>query len=402
VIGSLCAALLVVAALLAVPCLVLMTQCLAALGAPKAVSSTGGDPPRVAVLMPAHDEQEIIRDTVTSLRSQIGVRDRLLVIADNCSDDTAGVARDAGAQVYERREADRRGKGFALAFGLEQLATDPPDVVVIVDADCRVAQGGIERLARLAQTQNRPIQADYLLVAPPDSGPKSAVSAFAILVRNRVRARGMAVLGFPVQLTGSGMAFPWQVIRAAAPTGSHVVEDLVMGIDLALKGFGARYTPYVQVTSVLPTSERAATSQRQRWETGQLSTLLRFAPKLMGLGLIRGRLDLIALGLDLCVPPLALLVMLLLALGMVGALLTVFAGEPAVLRAAALDGVLLAVGLVSAWSRFGRATLPLHYVAVIPLYVLWKIPLYLSFLVRGRQKAWVRTERDANHPPLRD
>jgi cellulose synthase/poly-beta-1,6-N-acetylglucosamine synthase-like glycosyltransferase len=402
VIGVVHAALGLAAAILALPCLVLLVQCLAALRPPRSGLDPSAPRPRIAVLVPAHDEESIIGATVASLLPELGPGDRLVVIADNCTDATADRARAGGALVLARNEPERRGKGFALVFGLEHLSLEPPDIVVIVDADCRVASGGIERLARLAARHQCPIQADYLLTAPGGVGPKTAVSAFAFLVRNRVRARGMTELGLPVQLTGSGMGFPWSVIRQAAHTGSHVVEDLVMGIDLALKGYCPRYTHEVEVKSELPTTDRAATTQRKRWETGQLSSLFRYAPKLVGAGIAQRRLDLVGMGLDLSVPPLALLVGLLVLVSGGAAFVAAMGDLRGALLLAAVDWAILFIALGSAWFRFGRETLPLRYIVVIPFYILWKLPLYASFLVRGRQKAWVRTDRNADGSVLRD
>ena len=87
--------------------------------------------------------------------------DRLLVVADNCSDDTAALARTAGAEVVERSNAQQRGKGYALDFGVRHLASAAPDVMIIVDADCQVGEGSIERLANCCIDSGRPTQALY-------------------------------------------------------------------------------------------------------------------------------------------------------------------------------------------------------------------------------------------------
>jgi cellulose synthase/poly-beta-1,6-N-acetylglucosamine synthase-like glycosyltransferase len=379
--------------LLLVPCLVLMVECLAAI-LPARRAAEGAGAARTAILIPAHDEEGGIGATVTGLLPELGSGDRLIVIADNCGDGTAAAARSAGATVIERTDAERRGKGFAIAFGLQSLDADPPEVVVLVDADCRISPGGVARLAALARARDRPVQAEYLLAAPPRPTPLAVVSGLAVLVRNRVRPRGLARLGLASQLTGSGMAFPWQVLRHAPETGSNLVEDLVMGLQMALGGHAPLGCPEVQVTSELPAGNQAARKQRRRWEHGQLATLVHYGPRLLAAGLQRGRLDLLGLGLDLVVPPLALLVMMLMAfLGVAGlaALLHWVSWAPAGMGAAALAALALGVG--AAWARFGRQTLPFRFLVVVPFYVLWKIPLYVSLLVGRKQKTWERTAR---------
>lgn len=394
------AAATLLALVLAIPCLVFFVECAVALLPGQTKSpSTAGTRPRTTVVVPAHDEQLGIAATVTGLRALLGSDDRLLVVADNCSDATAAQARAAGAEVIERQSATERGKGFAIVFALDHLAAAPPDVVVIVDADCRMSDGGLEILARQAQASNRPVQAEYVLAAPEQPTPRGVLSALAVLVRNRVRPLGLLRLGLPSHLTGSGMAFPWAVLRAAPHPGANLVEDLVMGLELALAGHPPLICPAVLISSELPDRDDAALGQRRRWEHGQLATLLRYGPTLLARGLTRGRLDLVALGLDLCVPPLALLVMLIGAATVAAGLFALGGGSA--LPFAILVGALAAVGVavMGAWIKFGRDKLPLRFAFLVPLYVLWKIPLYLSFIFKGKHKAWERTRRKGETGP---
>ena len=90
---------------------------------------------RLAVLIPAHNEAAEIGITLKNLISQLKNDDRLIVIADNCTDNTALIAQQYGAIVIERNNPDQRGKGYALDYGLSFLESDPPDVVIIIDAD---------------------------------------------------------------------------------------------------------------------------------------------------------------------------------------------------------------------------------------------------------------------------
>ncbi len=393
-------ALWIVAIALLVPCTVFFVECLLGAlvrGALRAEQPNGARP-RVAILVPAHDERAGIAGTLEGLRSQLAAGDLLLVVADNCSDDTAEVARSTGATVIERRDPERRGKGYALAFGLDHLATDPPDVVVIVDADCVVAEGAIERIARLAQARDRPVQADYLLQAPKAATGLSVVSALAFVVKNRVRPRGLHALGMPCLLTGTGMAFPWRVIRMAPPTEGNLVEDMVMGLDLARMGHPPLLCPEACVTSALPDRAKAAHAQRRRWEHGHLATLAEQAPKLVADAVRKLDLRLFALALDLAVPPLSLLVLTVtLALGVsaVGVYLGASFAPFLVLSSALF---MVVIGVLVAWLAHGRSTVRASQLLAIPMYVVWKLPLYFTFLTRGRHATWERTERPADRP----
>lgn len=391
-------AMFALACALLVPCAVFFSECLlGALASKRAAPTADGSPrPRIAILMPAHDEHAVIAQTLAGLKPELLASDRLIVVADNCSDDTAALARAAGAIAIERSDQERRGKGYALAFGLDHLAQDPPDVVVIMDADCSISPGGIERLGRLAVTRDRPVQADYVLRPPENPQGVAVVSALAFIVKNRVRPRGLHALDLPCLLTGTGMGFPWHVIRAAPPTEGNLVEDMVMGLDLSVLGYPPVLCPEACVTSVLPERLGAASAQRRRWEHGHLATLLQHGPRLIGLGLTRGRLSLLALGLDLMVPPLAFLVMLV-GLGLllaVGAALLGASRGPLWLLTTSVG--MITCGVLVAWYAYGRDTLRPRHLLSIPLYAAWKIPLYLAFLVRGRHRTWERTERQPN------
>ena len=354
--------------------------------------------PKVAVLMPAHNESAGIEHTIRALAPQLNESTRLWVIADNCSDDTAQRAAQCGADVLERHDAERRGKGFALAYGLEHLAEDPPSVVVIMDADCELSEGGLVRLTHDALRFEAPVQADYVLVPTPNPSPRSIVSALAFLVKNRVRPRGLAALGFPCLLTGTGMAFPWGVLRKAPPTDDNLVEDMVMGLELSKLGHAPRLCPDVTVTSALPEGEAAANKQRTRWEHGHLHTMFAHAPTLMMQGLLRGRVELCALALELCVPPLSLLVASLLAgtflcagAALLGASLTPFL----------IFGLSLAAigcGVLTGWYSYGRELVRARDLLAIPRYVLWKLPVYFGFFSKGKQQTWERTERTQQDP----
>jgi glycosyltransferase involved in cell wall biosynthesis len=177
-----------------------LIECTAALF-PKA--STGEANPKdakdtkVTVLVPAHNEEIVIGSTLKKLIAALKEQDRLVVIADNCSDATAQIARTMGATVIERQNLEQRGKGYALDYGLQFIESDPPDVVVIVDADCTVYPGAIEQLSQCAIATQRPVQATYLMLRPKNSqSSKDFVSQFSNIVRNLARPRGLARLGY--------------------------------------------------------------------------------------------------------------------------------------------------------------------------------------------------------------
>lgn len=349
---------------------------------------------RVVVLIPAHDEAAGIAATLAALQAVSGPQVAVLVVADNCTDDTAAVARASGAEVIERTDPNARGKGYALAFGRDHIArmVAPPEVVIVLDADCRLAPGSIAALTAAALGQPaRPAQAINLIAPDLTASAMTQISGFAMVVKNLYRSRGMTRLGGAALLTGTGMAFPWPLFATAQLASGALVEDLGLGIELARAGHAAGLVEGAAVSSA-PAPPDVALIQRTRWEHGFLDTVRRSALPLLWSGLRRGsRAELLLAG-HLLVPPLALLLMLA---GAVLATTVVLGWFGAGWAPAATLAVAVAAALgvtTAAWVHGGRRWLKGSALLKAPLYVLWKLPIYLGFL-RKRETVWRRTPR---------
>jgi cellulose synthase/poly-beta-1,6-N-acetylglucosamine synthase-like glycosyltransferase len=347
----------------------------------------------IAVLVPAHNESRGLLPTLEDIKRQLRPGDRLLVVADNCTDDTAAVAAAAGAEVIERHDPTRRGKGFALDFGIQHLSSAPPNILIMIDADCRIAANAIPRLAGLCAASHRPVQALYLMSAPANSRINQQVAEFAWRVKNWLRPLGLWALGLPCQLMGTGMAFPWDVIRSVDLANGWLVEDLKLGLDLTSQGHPPLFCPSALVSSQFGSSAKAARTQRERWERGHISMILTTAPQLLYRAVTTGNWSLLALTLDLTVPPLSLLAMLVVATVVITAVCALlgFAFWPLIVSAAALATFVLAAFL--AWLKCGRDVVPIGTVISIPLYILGKLGLYRIKIFNKTDAQWVRTDR---------
>ena len=211
-----------------------------------------------AILIPAHNEELGISQTLILLRLQLTVNDRVVVVADNCSDSTAQLARNEGSEVVERFNTAQRGKGFALEAGVRYLSTNPPEVVVVLDADCELDPGSLDALTQAVAATGRPCQARNLLRLPTNAGPEASVSTFAFLVKNWVRPRALQRIGLPVALNGTGMAFPWDIIQDAPLATSEIVEDLALGLHFTRQRLGPVFCESAHVWSDLPSDPKAA------------------------------------------------------------------------------------------------------------------------------------------------
>ena len=395
----------VAAAVVAVPMLTVVIETVAAFRRRRLIATA--DPengrPRVGVIVPAHNEESGIRRTLETVMPQLRENDRCVVVADNCDDATAAIARAGGAEVVERFHATDRGKGFALAAGMDALRADAPAVVIIIDADCCPEPGTLDTLSAACVATHAAVQAADILSVSENVSQTGRLSAFAFIVKNVVRQRGMAVLGQPALLQGTGMAFPWMTIDACDLATGSIVEDLVMGLDLVERGSPVRFCDRACVVS--GQGEGAALqTQRTRWEHGYLSTMLARVPRLLVRGLA-GRPDLFMLGLDLAVPPLALLTFayvgvtgFAVAAALAASLLGGWTGLGGLLLWGPVLplltlGLLFAGAIFAASARFGRGVISPKMLLLAPVYAMSKVPIYLGFVTK-RETTWVRTQRE--------
>jgi cellulose synthase/poly-beta-1,6-N-acetylglucosamine synthase-like glycosyltransferase len=386
----------VVPALAAIPVTVFFLEIIAATALRQgqgASRPSDGTRRRVAVLVPANNESTGLLPTLTDIRRQLVRGDRLLVVADNCADDTASVASAAGAEVVERHDSAKHGKGYALDFGLRHLASDPPEIVIIIDADCRLAAETIDQLATTCAATQRPVQALYLMTSPEGSPINYRVAEFAWRVKNWLRPLGLRALKLPCQLVGTGMAFPWDVIRSADLANGWLVEDLKLGLDLAVARHPPLFCPSARVTSKFSSSSEGAGTQRRRWEQGHISTIAVTVPGLLRQAIALRDWDLLALTLDLAVPPLSLLAILVIGMFVAAAVAALFGFSSAALIVSTASLLAFVLAAFLAWVKCGRDVLPPRAIWSIAPYVLGKLPLYRRILCNRIESRWIRTDR---------
>lgn len=348
--------------------------------------------PSAVIIVPAHNEESILGARLSLLIDAAGSA-KILVVADNCTDSTAQIALEAGVDVIERHNPQMRGKGFALDFARKHLETSPPEVVLIIDADCSTDAESVRRLCLRCALMGNPCQATNLQRAAADGSPAVQVSTFAFFIKNVIRQRAQQRLAGRVHLLGTGMALPWTIFAEASLATGNVVEDLKLGQELAQKGHPPTFVEdaFVFSDAESPTN---TLSQRARWEGGFLENALRAAPTIFFADLVRGDIRGLCSALNLMVPPVALLMLLDVIALIAAEIILLIAHEaqwPIVPLAMSL--LLAGVALGLSWGAGGSRFLTLRGLIAIPFYIAWKIPMYMGFARRGAPKEWIRTER---------
>jgi cellulose synthase/poly-beta-1,6-N-acetylglucosamine synthase-like glycosyltransferase len=350
---------------------------------------------RFDVIVPAHNEETEIGETVRSLRAITypPALFRVLVVADNCTDGTATQAAAAGAEVLVRTDTERRGKGYALAYAFAKSLSDGrADAVVVVDADTLVSANLLSAFAGRFAAGETVVQADYG-VRNHGSSWRTRLMTIALAAFHGVRSVARERLGLSCGLRGNGMGFLNRVIVAHPPQAFSIVEDLEYGIHLGYAGIRVAYVHDARVLGQMAVSENASRSQRRRWERGRQALVRSHVPALLRAAWARRSAVLLDLALDLVVPPIGTL-MLVTGVGLALSLAVTAAVDLTVapwVWGVTLVGMLLHV--LRGWSMSGVGLRGLVDLLWAPVYVIWKLTLRFSDKGRAPEE-WVRTKRE--------
>jgi cellulose synthase/poly-beta-1,6-N-acetylglucosamine synthase-like glycosyltransferase len=345
------------------------------------------------IVVPAHNEASVIERTVSSLRKIDWPPDRfrILVIADNCTDQTAALARLAGATVLERHDAGLRGKGYALHFAFRSSREQAwADAVIVVDADAEVSSNLLSAFAARIEGGIHAIQAHYGILNPMASWRTRLITiakASFHIVRSRARER----LKLSCGIRGNGWCVTHELLKRVPYQAYSLTEDLEFGIDIGLAGFRVAYADEAHSNAEMVTDEKVASTQRRRWEDGRFQLIRSRTIPLLRAAIRRADSVCLDLALDLMVLPLSYVTLnVLLLLG--ASLLAVhwhWAPLAWVWAALACAAGLLAY-VLRGWQLSGIGARGVFDLARAPVFLIWKLVLML----RPRTQGWVRTDRE--------
>lgn len=369
-------------AVAAPPLLYLGATTLAAL-MPRRPPAAGRPLRRIAIIIPAHNESLLIGDTVRHALALDYPRDAytVLVIADNCSDRTAELARNAGARVLERHGDAGKGQGLNEALGL--LMREDWEGFLVMDADSQLHPGTLHALNDALAAGSSAVQIRYGVLNPRESIRTRAME-LSTASFNALRPLGKARLGLSAGINGNGFCLSRDTVHRVPYLAHSIVEDIEYHMLLLQAGIRVDFLDHVWVKAQMPVGGRGARVQRVRWERGRLLTIRRYAPQLFRAWLSARPLALDGL-IDVLMPPVSLV-----ALALVPALV---AGD-ALLRGLALAGVAsLALHYAVAARRYASLGGLVLLAGYIPWYVVWKTWVVATSLLTERSLPWIRTDR---------
>lgn len=351
---------------------------------------------RFDVLVPAHNEAAVIERVIHSLKriNWPADRYRVIVVADNCTDATAAVAAAAGAQVIERQDPQRRGKGYALEFAFKaSRARGWADAVVVIDADAEVSANLLEAFARRMERGEDAVQVHYG-VSNTAASWRTRLLSIAKAAFHIVRSRARERLGLSCGIRGNGWAVTHRLLERAPYRSFSLTEDLEYGIELGFAGYRVAYADEAHADAEMVSAEKDARQQRQRWERGRFRLIRTKTAPLLKAAVRRRSLVCLDLALDLMVLPLSYVVLNIVALLILASLATLWeSAYRGWVWLGLVCAALLALHILRGWQLSGAGWRGLLDLVRAPFFLLWKLAVMLR---RRESTEWVRTKREGS------
>ena len=342
-------------------------------------------PAAFLIVIPARNEETVIRDTVDAVQRERRPADIVLVAADRCTDRTAEIARDMGAEVLERPNGAPPGRAASIRDAVACANDREWDALVMIDADSVVGPGYFDACERalaagvaVAQTRSESV-ADARFFAQ--------TSVVASSLQGVTVPRGQEMLRCSVRLKGSGTMVRRDVLARVPLAASGASESTLYGLDLTLAGVKGHHIDDARLRFATAGTLRAAGGQRLRWESGRLFIASRYLGRLL-----KARTwPALESAVFLATPPFAVAALLLC----IGIGLTALAGWFGVAIVLSIVLAFLAADVVVALLQARAGVRTWLALAAAPTYILWKGWIQLKALrnVRAADQAYEPTPR---------
>ena len=231
---------------------------------------------RFMAIIPAHNEEAVVADLIKSLKNQDYPKDLLdiYVIADNCTDNTAEVAREAGAIVYERFDPTRKTKGYALNWFLQQKIEEdaPYDAFCIFDADNIVDKNFLKAMNKKL-CQGEEVVQGYRDIKNPTDSWVSAGYALFYWTMNRFYHLARYNLGLSPLINGTGFMVKFDVIKPEGWNTKTLTEDIEFSLKRIIKGRKLGWATDAIVYDEQPVGFKQSWKQRTRWTVGHIQCM---------------------------------------------------------------------------------------------------------------------------------
>jgi len=242
---------------------------------------------RYAAMICARDESKVILDIIQSIRMQNYPAELIdiFVVADNCTDNTAEVAKAAGATVFVRRNQERTGKGYALEFGFasieEEYGIDAYEAYFVFDAD-NVLDGNYFKEMNKAFDNGAVACTSYRNAKNFASNWITAGYGIWFLREARYLNQARYLLNSSCAISGTGFFVSSELIKQNNGWHYHLLtEDIEFSVDTVLKKQRISYAPAAVIYDEQPLTFKESWNQRLRWTRGIYQVFRRYGAKLL-------------------------------------------------------------------------------------------------------------------------
>lgn len=359
-----------------------------------AFHSRSREEPRLLFLVPAHDEELMISKCVRSLVDmEYPVTSRqIVVIADNCTDATAMLARQEGAETLQRIDRESPGKPQAIAWALDQIELHDWDACVIVDADSTVAPTFASALAELAPLNDIVFQPNNLVLNEYESW---LTRLGGLLGRCRFEVtyplKQSAGLNCPI---ANGMGIGTNLLIRDGWRSFSITEDSELYALYTEAGVRIRHASAANIFSQESRSLQEGATQRRRWLAGRIRVIQDWGVRIIRSPRItwRQKLDMFV-ELGLASPVVHLMIAFAVSAVALFALPASAGRWIASVAAASLSGVAITT-IIAVW-RHPQPWRTLSAFFMLPAYASWRLVVLFGTLFTLRDNMWRRTARTA-------
>lgn len=349
-----------------------------------------------AVLIAARNESAVIGDLLDTIRAQDYPSDHIttFVVADNCTDNTAAVARAHGAVVWERRDRSRIGKGYALNFLLRHIHHiygDRFDGYFVFDADNLLDPHYISEMNR-SFSDGYPILTSYRNSKNYGDNWVSAGYSLWFLQESEYLNHARMLLGVSCMVSGTGFLFSREVLHRHGGWNCFLLtEDIEFSVRSILAGERIGYCPNAILYDEQPVRFRQSWRQRMRWAKGMLQVGARYGTDLVRGIWKKGCFSCFDAGMTVLPAVLLTLAGTVINLVLIG--LALWAGAPLLYALRELFGAfmgaygsLLALGALTTlteWKRIRATSMQkVFYMFTFPLFMMTWLPISIAALFR--------------------
>lgn len=351
---------------------------------------------RFGIIIPAHNEELLLGELIQSIKNSTYPSDlyEILVIADNCTDTTAEIAKKMGAQSFSRFDSEKRGKPHALHWLISQINLKQYDAFVIIDADTIIDPNFLAVMDDHISSGGKALQG-YFGVSNPDENWLTRLSILPGILKFKMHFPGKNLLNLSCPLAGNGMCFSTEIFQKYGWNAFSLVENWEYYLMLTLQGYTVASVKEAIIYSQVTKSLQSAKSQRVRWSKGRLETLLKYWPDFFKHGILKCDIHKIDALIEILRPSYSVQIfwsiIYIVLIFIFNEFSTEFYSMFLTVACFILGSQILYffIGLLIQKPSL-KTWLALF---MVPLYILWKIFVTISGMLTFRDKSWIRTKR---------